>query len=153
MQIAAGCDNSPTVAWASRLLSSWAKVAVHLLHILALRMLTWQASPMTVYHLPGAINTMADLASHSFTAHPTNAAFLTHFTSLFPLPQGNSWLLCHLPSSLSGKIYSALQTTTSPLAWWLQTTNNATVIGATGAPLSHPILTHTYKMQPAMTRS
>jgi len=37
--IAARCNNLPTVAWASWLLSSQAKTAAHLLHILTLWML------------------------------------------------------------------------------------------------------------------
>jgi len=151
--VAAGCDNSPTVAWASRLLSSKAKVAAHLLCILAIRMLARQASPLTTYHLPGVVNTMADEASRSFIMHPLDAVFLTMFNSSFPLPQGDSWLLCRLPSKLCGKIYLALLTTTSPLAWWLRTTNSATVIGVTGVPLSQPMSIHSYKTLHASSNS
>jgi len=107
---------------------------------------------MAIYHLPCMVNTMADLASCSFHTYPTNSAFLTHFTSLFYLLQGNLWLLCHLPSSLSGKIYSVLQTTKSTLEWWLQTTNNTTITGATGALSSCPISTHTFRTHHVMTR-
>jgi len=52
--VAASCDYLPIVAWATCLLSSKAKVAAHLLHILALCMLAQQASLLTTYHLPGA---------------------------------------------------------------------------------------------------
>jgi len=117
--VVAGCDNSPTMAWATRLLSTRSMVAAHLLRILALHMLAQQASPLTTYHWPGHLNTMADTVSHSFTSHPSASTFLSHFSSLFPLQQNDSWHLCQLPTSTCGKIYSAMLTTTSTLAWWL----------------------------------
>jgi len=143
--VAAGCDNSPTVAWATRLLSTRSTVAAHLLRILALRMLAQQASPLTTYHLPGHLNTMADTASCSFTSHPSASTFLSHFSSLFPLQQNDSWHLCQLPTSTCGKIYSAMLTTTSPLVWWLRITNNATVTGNIGSSFSRPVSPCTFK--------
>jgi len=141
--IAIGCDNTPTVAWATRLLSTKAKLAAQLLRALALRMLTVQASPLTAFHLPGQVNTMADFASRSFVSHPDDTQFLSHFNSLFKLPQDASWLMCTLSTSNIGKVYSALRTATSSMASWQQTTRNATVIGVTGArsfgPVSTPI--------------
>jgi len=54
--VAAGCDNSPTMAWASHLISLKDTTAAHLLRALSLRMLACQASPLAPFH-------MADFAS------------------------------------------------------------------------------------------
>jgi len=51
--VACWCDNTPTVAWASRLLSTKAKKAARLLRILALRMIACQASLLTTFHIEG----------------------------------------------------------------------------------------------------
>jgi len=117
--IAVGCDNTPTVAWANKLLSTKAKLAAQLVRALALCMLAVQASPLTAFHLPGSINNMADFASRSFDTHPSDTSFLSHFNSTFPLPQGASWLMCHLSNATIGKVYSALRTAMSPMASWL----------------------------------
>jgi len=106
--IAVGCDNTPTMAWSLWLLSTKAKLAAQLLWDLALCMLTMQASPLAAFHLLGTMNTMADFASQSFVLHPDDTNFLSHFNSLFKLPQDTSWLMCTLSTSTTGKVYSAL---------------------------------------------
>jgi len=143
--IAVGCDNTPMVAWASKLLASKAQTAAHILRALALRMLACQASPLATFHIPGEANRMADLASRSFATYPDDRTFLTHFGSTFPLPQGASWLMCNLPSTTCGKVFSLLRTNASPLVWWQQTTNNASVIGGIGETSFGPISTRTFK--------
>jgi len=45
------CDNTPMVAWASKLLSTKAVQAARLLRILALHMITCWASPLTMLHI------------------------------------------------------------------------------------------------------
>jgi len=77
--VACWCDNTPTVAWASWLLSTKATKAAWLLHILALRMTACQASPLTTLHVDGKTNCMADFASRSFTKFPDSTSFLTEF--------------------------------------------------------------------------
>ncbi len=143
--VAAGCDNTPTVAWTSRLLASKARTAAHLVRALALRMLACQASPLAAFHIAGEANRMADFASRSIKPHPDDQKFLTHFSKLFPTPQTTSWHLFQPHKNISGKLYSALQTTTSPMAWWLQITNKGTVIGSTGSAFSHPTSSRTFK--------
>ncbi len=61
--VASGCNNTPTVARTSRLLASKAKTAAHLIRALALRILACQTSPLAAFHIAGAMNRMADLAS------------------------------------------------------------------------------------------
>jgi len=143
--IATGCDNTPTVAWTTRLLATKAPTAAHLIRVLALCMLACQASPLTAFHLPGETNRMADIASRSLKTFPNDKTFLTHFALTFPLPQGIFWNLFLPSSNTAGKLFSTLQTTTSPMAWWLQTTNKGSVIGATGSSFSRQILTTTFK--------
>jgi len=143
--VATGCNNTPTVAWTTCLLATKAPIAAHLIRALALRMLACQASPLTAFHLPGETNRMADLASRSHTTFPEDHLFLAHFAQTFPLPQGIFWHLFRPSSNTSGKLFSTLQTTTSPMAWWLQTTSKGSVIGATGSGSSRPISTSTYK--------
>jgi len=143
--VASGCDNTPTVAWTSCLLASKAKTAAHLIRALALRMLACQASPLVAFHIAGETNRMADLALRSHAPFPNDQKFLTHFASLFLAPQGISWHLFLLSINTSGKLFSALQTPTSPMAWWLQTTNSGSVIGNTGSNSSRPISARTFK--------
>jgi len=143
--VAVGCDNTPTVAWASRLLSSKAKTAAHLLRALAIRMLACQATPLTAYHIPGVLNTMADVASRSLVSQPSDHEFLTLFNARFPLEQDASWMLCTLSSKTIGKLYSTLRTTTSPLVWWQRTTRNASITGGTGKTSFGPLSTRIFK--------
>jgi len=151
--VAIGCDNTPTVAWATRLLSTRDKTAGHLLRTLALRMIAVQASPITAFHIPGETNKMADLASRSFSAFPDNESFLTHFNSTFTLPQGQSWTGCQLHHTTYGKIFSTLQTTTSPMAWWQRITHKGIVFGGTGATSCNPRSIHSFKASIAMNKS
>jgi len=73
--VACWCDNTPTVAWATRLLSTKATTAARILRILALRMLACQTSPMTTQHITGTLNTMADFASRLFAHTWMNVLF------------------------------------------------------------------------------
>ena len=143
--VASGCDNTPTVAWTSRLLASKATTAAHLIRALALRMLACQASPLAAFHIAGETNRMADFASRSHAPFPDDKAFLTHFATLFPTPQDVSWHLFLPNTNTSGKLFSALQTPTSPMASWLQTTNSRSIIGSTGSNFSRPISARTFK--------
>jgi len=140
-----GCDNTPTVAWASRLLATKTPVAARILRILTLRMMVCQASPITAASIPGVVNTMADIASRSFTSHPCPRTFLSHFAQKFPLPQNASWNACHLPAALTGKIFSTLSTSTSPMEWSQQPTTRASVTGGSGENSFGPISTHTFR--------
>jgi len=143
--VAIGCDNTPAVSWTSRLLSSKAPVAAHLLRALAIRMITCEASPLAACHIPGKINIMADMASHSFAAFPEDSAFLMHFSSTFPPPQGASWIMCTLHKKTLGKIFLTLQTTMSTREWWMRTTTKGTVIGDIGVNSCGPISTRSFK--------
>jgi len=77
--VACWCDNTPTVAWATKLLSTKATTVAQLLRILALRMLHCQASPLKTLHMAGNTNKMADFASHSFIEYQDQSHFLIEF--------------------------------------------------------------------------
>jgi len=144
--VAAGCDNTPTIAWTSWLLASKAQITMHLVCALALHMLECQASLLAAFHIAGKANCMANFASRSHKLHPDDNKFLTHFSTLFPTPQTTSWHLFQLHRNISGRIYLALLTTMSPMAWCHQITNNkGTIIGSTGSISSCPILSCTFK--------
>jgi len=139
------CDNTPTVAWATKLLATKATNAARLLRILALRMLACQASPLTTVHTPGITNKMADFASRSFAAFPAEQAFLTEFHTRFPLPQQASWISCTLPTVTVGRVLSTMSMPTSGLALWRRLKQHATVIGSAGPNSFHRISTRTFR--------
>jgi len=116
--IACWCDNTPTAAWATKLLATKAMNAAHLLHILALCMLACQASPLTISHIPGITNNMADFSYCSFATFPNEQSFLTEFHTHFPLPQQASWISCMLLTTTVGCVLSMLSMLTSGLALW-----------------------------------
>jgi len=116
--VACWCDNTPTVAWASRLLSTKAVKAARLLRILALRMIACQASPITTFHVEGNKNHMADFASRLFNIFPDSTGFLTEFHRRFPLPQNAGWIEYHFPTKMIGRVLSMLLTKTPKLGSW-----------------------------------
>ncbi len=116
--VACWCDNTPTVAWASRLLSTKATKTARLLRILALRMITCQASPLTTVYIEGERNKMADFASRSFSDFSESTAFLMEFHRRFPLPQTFFWIEYHFPRKIIGRILSTLSTETPTLGSW-----------------------------------
>jgi len=100
--VACWCDNTPTVSWASHLLATKAIKAARLLRILALRMITCRASPLTTSHIAGDMNKMANFASQLFVSCPDTKQFLTEFHTCFPLPQDASWITFQFPKKAIG---------------------------------------------------
>jgi len=144
--IACWCDNTPTVAWATKLLATKAIHAAQLICILALCMLTHQASPMTTLHISGEHNWMADFASRSFKIFQEQNKFLTKFHHHFPLPQNNSWICCCLPNATTGQVLSTLLTLTSNLELWRRLSQHRSVTGGTGSTFFPPTLIRTFKI-------
>jgi len=100
--VACWCDNTPTVAWATKLLSTKAIKAAQILRILALCMLHCCVSPLTMLHIAGDTNKMADFVSRLLQEFPNPNVFLTEFTKWFHLPQDASWNLFRLPNATVG---------------------------------------------------
>jgi hypothetical protein len=155
-QIAIGCDNSPAVAWTTRMASrSSSPIAFRLLKGLAMRQRVTRSAPPAIFHVAGVANTLADVASRSVTgvathfhlldSSPTDmcsATFLTHFDSIYPLPQKLPWLNVQPPSGLWSHVISTLRGQRLALRQW--TTKLALPPGATGpTTLPKPRLIHT----------
>jgi len=116
--VACWCDNTPTVAWASKLLATKAITAACILCTLALRMMACKASPLTTLHVLGEMNKMADLASCSFDQWPNDHNFLTEFNTRFLLPQNACWIYCQLLNASIGRALALLSMLTCEMALW-----------------------------------
>jgi len=143
--IACWCDNTPMVAWATKLLTTKAMTALRLIRILALHMFTCQASPLTALHILGKHNWMADFASWSFSLYPTQKIFLTEFHHCFPLPQNNSWICFCLPNATIGQVLSMLSTPTSNLVLWHRLSLHGSITGGIGSNSFPPTSINTFK--------
>ena len=144
--VACWCDNTPTVAWAMRLLSTKATKAAKLLRILALRMIACQSSPLTTFHVEGERNQMADFASRSFTDFPESTNFLTEFHRKFPLPQNAFWINYHFPRKIIGRVFSTLSTVTPTMGSWRRLGRRGSVTGGIGSTSFQAVSTHTFRM-------
>ena len=108
------CDNTPAVAWATRLASSKSKIGGHLCRALALRQHVHRSSPLLTVSIAGINNDMADIASRASkntAANISQSTFLTQFKSQFPLPKPHSWHLYQLPDKWSSRVTSCLRGT------------------------------------------
>jgi hypothetical protein len=125
-------DNTPTVAWTKRMADrSQGPTAGRLLRGLAAFQRATQAGPLTIGHIAGKTNDMADVASRSFDPVLVHdPAFLTHFHTLFPLPQSQSWRLVHLMPAQTSLVTSTLDGKRLPLPQW--TTASKPKIGTRG---------------------
>jgi hypothetical protein len=105
-QAAIRSDNTPMVAWSTRMAScSGPPISFRLLRGRVMRQRTNWSAPTAVFHVVGTENILANVASgpvtsiashyHMFENNPSAMcpeAFLTHFTASYPLPQQRPWL-------------------------------------------------------------
>jgi hypothetical protein len=134
-------DNTPTVAWATKLTSSKSIIAAHLVRALAIRQHVNRASPLTTLSIAGEENDMADIASRSFRRQPflsSHMSFAKTFTSLFPLPQQACWTECRLAEKLRWRVISCLRGKPLTMASWLKIPKNGKNIGTTGNNIVKP---------------
>jgi hypothetical protein len=131
-QIAIGCDNSPAVAWTTRMASrSASSIAFRLLKGLAMRQPVSRSAPPAIFHVAGVTNTLADVAScaltgvathfHILDLSPTDMCpntFLTLFDSMHPLPQTRPWRNVQPPSGLWFSVISTLRGQRLALRQW-----------------------------------
>ena len=59
--------------------------AHRLIRGLAIRQRLLHSAPVSISHVAGEDNTLADIASRAITHIDDNSAFLMHFNTLFPL--------------------------------------------------------------------
>jgi hypothetical protein len=132
-------DNTPTVAWATRLTSSSSSIAGHLLRALALRQHIHQTSPLLTVSIKGHSNKMADVASRSFRDNSFKSKpFLTTFSHQFPLPQNTCWKEFRLPEKWSSRVISCLRGKALPMASWTKITRQERNIGLAGPAILKP---------------
>jgi hypothetical protein len=138
-------DNTPTVAWSKRMADkSQSLTAGRLLRSLAAVQRATSAGPLTVASISGITNDMADVSSRSFNTASlmSDAAFLTHFNTRFPLPQKISWQLVHLTPAMSSLVISTLAGKRLPMQQWM--TECRPKIGTTGSSSALTLdVTHT----------
>ena len=130
------CDNTASVAWTNKLNSSSSIIAGQLLKALATRQYLHRTSPLLTVSIQGENNTMADVASRSYTNKNftnSNKTFLQNFNLMFPL-QNNSWKEFHLSPKLFSRVTSCLRGEQSTMASWLKIPKQERNIGLTGKP-------------------
>jgi hypothetical protein len=120
---AIGSDNSPAVAWTTRMATrSASPISYHLLKGFAMRQRVTRSAPPSVYHVAGIRNKLADVASRPLAGVPDHFhllektpdimcpdQFLTLFNTSYPLPQMRLWHNVQPPSVLWCNVISTLR--------------------------------------------
>ena len=134
------CDNLPAVAWMYKFRTSTSLIAARILRALAVRLHTNRAALLSVEHISGIYNKMADVASRQHST--TNTVFLTEFSASFPPPQGQSWTLFLLSNKVTSKVSSELLNQQLTLESWRRLPTKDYVFGKLG-PISSPTIFQT----------
>jgi len=132
--VAIWCDNLPAVAWTYKFRTSTSPIAARILRALAVRLHENQTALLSVEHISGIFNNMADVASRK---HNTNRKhFLTDFSARFPPPQDACWTLFQFSDKVTSKIYSELLNQQSTLESWRRLSTKGHDFGQLGAASS-----------------
>jgi len=140
-------DNTPTVAWSTRMASrSGSPISFRLLRGRAMRQRTNRSAPTAVFHVTGMENILADVVSrpvtgiashyHMFENNPSAMCpkdFLTHFTTSYPLPQQRPWLNVQPSSGLWSNVVLTLRGQRLELRLWTMKCDK--LGGITGPPM------------------
>ena len=110
------CDNIAAVAWVHKFRSNVSDIASNILRVLATRLHVCHSIILSVDHIAGIFNIMADLASQEHTTNQIE--FLNLFNKTYPPPQGHSWKLFQFSIKLTSKICSELLMRTSTMGSW-----------------------------------
>ena len=128
------CDNLPAVAWMYKFRTSTSLVAARILRAMAVRLHTNRTALLSVEHISGIYNKMADVASRKHSLD--NATFLTDFSAHFPPPQDESWTLFLLSNKVTSKVSSELLQKQSTLESWRRLPTKEYVFGKLGPTTS-----------------
>ncbi|KAI2511562.1 adenylate kinase [Fragilaria crotonensis] len=103
-------DNTPSVAWLTKMATKTANsdAAHRLVRGLALRQRMLHSAPVSITHVAGSDNNLADIASRAITQLDDDHAFLTHFDNLFPL-QERFWQRASPPPAQLSNVISTLR--------------------------------------------
>lgn len=110
------CDNISAVTWIYKFRTNVSPLAANILTAFATRLHVCQASILSVDHISGVFNTMADVASRKHTTNPLS--FLKYFTSTFQPPKNTSWHLFRHSTKITCKICSELLLQTQQMGSW-----------------------------------
>jgi hypothetical protein len=129
------CDNIPTISWVDRMASkSKSPTARRLLRGIAFMLYCAQAGRLTMVHVPGVENVMADIASHPSKAQQlfrsasalSDTHFRSSFDTTFPLPDNQQWTLATVPNWLRYNVFETLLGKRLALQWWTDPSGIAT---------------------------
>ncbi len=122
------CNNFPTVSWIEKMASkSRSPTAGRLLRGLAFMLYCHHAGQLTIVHVPGNDNIMANIASCPSMAHALFQAehpvlsdheFVSAFDTTFSLPQQQAWQLAMVPLRLKSNVFKTLSGKQLELRQW-----------------------------------
>ena len=148
------CDNLPAVAWTYKFRTSTSQIAANILRALATRLHVCQAGTLSVDHISGVYNVMADVASRKHTTNPSD--FLTYFSSKFPPPKHTCWTLFQFSNKITSLICSELQQKPLTMASWRRLSVKGCAFmahGPDGCLSTSPAFTLTYSISNANSKS
>ena len=105
-------DNTSAVSWTYKMRTSASTIAARLIRLLGLLILDHGLSPLSIDHIKGDDNDMADRSSRAFQHgkyFQAQTNLTQYFTATFPLPQGNSWTEYTMPTALTSRVTSCLR--------------------------------------------
>ena len=113
-------DNTPSVAWVTKMATKTATshAAHRLIRGLALRQRMLETAPVSITHVKGTDNALADIASRPIAQLDDDSAFLTHFDSVFPL-QDRFWQRASPPPVQLSNVISTLRGQRLTLQRWM----------------------------------
>jgi hypothetical protein len=129
-------DNTPSVAWVTKMATKTANsdAAHRLIRGLAIRQRMLESAPVSISHVAGVDNALADIASRPITQLDDDTAFLTHFDSAFPL-QNRFWQRASpIPEQLSNVILTLRGQRLTLQRWMVQSEPPTGDGGASTAP-------------------
>jgi hypothetical protein len=115
--------------------TSMSLVAARILRALAVQLHTNRSALLSVKHISGIYNKMADVASRRHSLD--RIIFLTNFSAMFPPPQGEFWMMFLLSNKITSKVSSELLKIQSTLESWRRLPTKEYVFGKLG-PTSSP---------------
>ena len=113
-------DNTPSVSWVTKMATKAAtsNAAHRLLRGLAIRQRHSESAPVSIVHIAGTDNFLADIPSRPIASLPSEHLFLTYFNSLYPF-QTTSWQRATPPADLLSNVISTLRGQRLTLQRWM----------------------------------
>ena len=110
------CDNLPAVTWLYKFRTSTSTISGAILRAFATRLHSCHTGTLSVDHISGVYNNMADVASRQHSTIPSQ--FFTDFSFQFQPPHHASWTLFQFSNMLTSRVCSMLLQQQLTLALW-----------------------------------